>query len=40
MRKEENLDKVKEIVFNTLKQLVEEGCIDHRQLEATLAYLH
>lgn len=36
--KEENLDKVKEIVFNTLKQLVEEG-IDHRQLEATLAYL-
>ena len=36
--KEENLDQVKEIVFDTLQTLIKEG-IDRQQLEATLAYL-
>ena len=36
--KEENLDQVKEIVFDTLQTLIKEG-IDRQHLEATLAYL-
>ena len=36
--KEENLDQVKEIVFDTLQTLIKKG-IDRQQLEATLAYL-
>ena len=36
--KEENLDQVKEIVFDTLQTLIKEG-IDRQQLDATLAYL-
>lgn len=37
-KKKQNLDQVKEIVFDTLQTLINEG-IDHQQLEATLAYL-
>ena len=36
--KEENLDQVKEIVFDTLQTLIKKG-IDRQQLDATLAYL-
>ena len=36
--KEENLNQVKEIVFDTLQTLIKKG-IDRQQLEATLAYL-